>query len=44
MRERPTIQDVGADHRRPRIAVPEQRLDRADVVAVFEGRVATAWR
>jgi len=31
------IQDLGVDHRRPRIAMPEQRLDRADVVAVFEG-------
>src|SRR5436309_2696741 len=38
------IQDMGVDHRRPRIAMPEQRLDRAGVGAVFEGPSRDAWQ
>jgi hypothetical protein len=30
------IEDVGVNHRRAHITVPEQLLDRADVVAGFE--------
>ena len=32
----PTVQDVGVDHRRGDVAVPEQFLHCADVVSVLE--------
>ena len=41
---RATVEDVCVDHRRGDVAVPEEFLNRADVVPVFEQVSRDEWR